>query len=44
MEPFALAVTLLSLGLVASLAPRYGADSRRGGRNWPGEPLVGSKR
>jgi hypothetical protein len=36
MEPFILAVTLMGLGLVAALAPRFGTDSRVGGPAWPG--------
>ncbi len=41
MEPFIVAASLLSLGLVAALAPRFGADSRGGGPSWPGAPLAG---
>jgi hypothetical protein len=44
MEPFVLAVTVLSLGLVAVLAPRFGADSRGGGPAWPAAPFVSGKR
>ncbi len=44
MEPLVLAVTVLSLGLVAYLAPRFGADSRDGGPTWPAAPLAGGKR
>ena len=41
MEPFIVAASLLSLGLVAALAPRFGADSRADGPSWPGAPLIG---
>lgn len=41
MEPvvFALIVLVIGMALVAALAPRFGADSRTEGPNWPGGPL-----
>ena len=42
MEPIILSVTLLGLGLVAVLAPRFGADSRHDEQTWPGTPASGT--